>query len=495
MPSPKPVTLAIRIESAGSASVNLTSLAELDAALAAQPESVDVRFARAVLLEELNFLANARGAYKGVLARDSKHYGALMNLGTMLYIERRLPEALILYRAAVAARPHDASALVNLANLLSESDPAAAVAAYRQALVHDPDHPTANFGLAILLEAQGDGAGAREHRSRAFATPILRTTPATGSGDPLRILCLLAASGGNLVTTLLLDPQRIEVTALVAESYRAGMTLPPHDLILNAIGDAERAGDALDDAERIIAAAAQPVLNAPAPVRASARANVGRFGDIPGVIAPRTQLVPRADITPAGLAARGFTYPLLLRAPGYHHGEHFTLVRAAADVEAQLAPIPGAELLVIAYLDTRRAGSADARKYRAFFIDYNVYPAHMAISGRWKVHYFSADMNDDRHWAEERAYLTDMEAVIGTRAMTALRAIATRLGLDYAGIDFGLGADNSILLFETNATMAISLPPDDARAAYRRPPVDAMLAATERMFRSRAARIDAPPAR
>ena len=39
--------------------------------------------------------------------------------------------------------------------------------------------------------------------------------------------------------------------------------------------------------------------------------------------------------------------------------------------------------------------------------------------------------------------------------MRALADIQATLGLDYAGIDFAVAPDGSLLLFEANATMAI----------------------------------------
>ncbi len=246
---PKPVTLAIRIECTGN--VTEEALAKIEAALEAHPEAVDLRFARACLLEELGRLTRARGAYKGVLARDATHFGALMNLGTMLYLENRRPEARILYMHATKNYPDQAAAFINLGNVLAEDDAAASRAAYERALELEPAHATANFGLAMLLDAQGDADGARAYRQRAFAEPIVRVGPYHGTGEPLRLLMLLAANGGNIVTTLLFDDTVTETTSLVADSYAAGMTLPRHDLIFNAIGDADRSDEALEMAARI----------------------------------------------------------------------------------------------------------------------------------------------------------------------------------------------------------------------------------------------------
>jgi hypothetical protein len=79
-----------------------------------------------------------------------------------------------------------------------------------------------------------------------------------------------------------------------------------------------------------------------------------------------------------------------------------------------------------------------------------------------------------------------MEGVLGPRAMAALAEIQSRLGLDYAGIDFGLSANREILLFEANATMVVNPPEPDPKWAYRRPAVERIYSAVRRMLMLRA---------
>ncbi len=121
-------------------------------------------------------------------------------------------------------------------------------------------------------------------------------------------------------------------------------------------------------------------------------------------------------------------------------------------------------------------------------IDGKLYPLHLAISSHWKIHYFTSEMADSpEHRAEDAEFLENMPEVLGSRAMAALAEIQTRLGLDYAGIDFGLSADREILLFEANATMVVNPPEPDPKWAYRRPAVERIYAAMRRMFVERAA--------
>ena len=79
-----------------------------------------------------------------------------------------------------------------------------------------------------------------------------------------------------------------------------------------------------------------------------------------------------------------------------------------------------------------------------------------------------------------------MPAVLGAKAMRALAGIRDALGLDYAGVDFGLDTESNLLVFEANATMVIAKPSDDERWAYRQATVSRTLDAAAAMIGARA---------
>jgi glutathione synthase/RimK-type ligase-like ATP-grasp enzyme len=251
-------------------------------------------------------------------------------------------------------------------------------------------------------------------------------------------------------------------------------------------------GHALEAARRITRQAKVGVINDPVAVLKTGRIdNAARLGKLPGVKTAKTLAIAREELAGAdaarSLAERGFAYPILLRSVGYHTGRNFIRVERAADLAAAAQSLPGEKLLAIEYLDATGT-DGKPRKYRVMMIDGKLYPLHLAISKDWKVHYFTADMADKPdHRREEAAFLEDMRAVLGDKAMAALESVRTALGLDYAGIDFGLGATGEVLLFEANATMVIAKPGKEAHWDYRHAAIDAALAAATAMVVRRAA--------
>jgi hypothetical protein len=95
-------------------------------------------------------------------------------------------------------------------------------------------------------------------------------------------------------------------------------------------------------------------------------------------------------------------------------------------------------------------------------------------------------IEDADHRAEESRFLRDMPGTLGPRAMAALADIQEVLGLDYAGIDFGLSPDGDLLLFEANATMTVLPPGQDRRWDYRRAAVQRVEDAVRKMLLGKA---------
>lgn len=137
-----------------------------------------------------------------------------------------------------------------------------------------------------------------------------------------------------------------------------------------------------------------------------------------------------------------------------HGGTDLELVTNAADLARRRAAQRG-PVYVTRFIDFRSADSW-FRKYRMIFVDRKPYPYHLAIAPACLVHYATAEM-EPNPWKveEEKRFLEDPEAVLGSAAMRALEAIGERMDLEYSGIDFSLKADKRILVFEANPTMLV----------------------------------------
>jgi glutathione synthase/RimK-type ligase-like ATP-grasp enzyme len=447
---------------------------------------------RAALLGALDRGADAQAAFIDILRRAPTHFSALNEFGTLLAAQGAIDAACRVYAEAILHHPENPMGHVNLANLLLRANRhQEARAHYEAALKADPDHAAAHQGMGAVLSDEGDRDGAREHFRRGFRGHSISTLPYRGNGPPVALLQLVSSGGGNIPTAPFLDDCVFLTSVVVADYLDTSLPLPPHQLIFNAIGDADLCQPALEAAIRLTARSKAPLINDPRAVMKSGRIdNAARLSALPGVITPKTLSVARGIIAGAQGASwlrnRGFAFPLLLRSPGYHTGRNFVLVENEAGLTEAASSLPGDELLAIEYLDARGA-DGNARKYRVMMIGGKIFPLHLAISRGWKVHYFTSDMADQPdHRAEEVAFLTDMPSVIGEKAFAALAAIGQALGLDYAGVDFGLSASGDLLLFEANATMVIAAPAPDPRWAYRQAAISDVIEAVVAMIKERA---------
>ncbi len=447
---------------------------------------------RAQLLAEVGRTVEARDAYLDILARDPSHRVALNNLGMLLYETGYRTAAQTAYARAAAQHPDDPLSLVNLANSLRENgEGASARTHYEKALRLKPDHAGAHQGLGCILADEGDSIGSAQHWRLGFESRPIVTLPYRGDRPPVSVLLLVAAAGGNVAMRNFLDDRVFQTHIVFVEYFDVANPLPPHRLVINAIGDADLAAPALSAARSLLAITRAPIINAPSAVSATGRSdNARRLAKIPGVVTPGAETLPRSLLEGPDavnvLKRHGFEFPLLIRSPGFHTGLHFVRVENIVELPQALNELPGNELTVMRYLDAR-GNDGKSRKYRVMMIDGELYPLHLAIASAWKIHYFTAEMADNpEHRAEDSDFLERMPSVLGAKAMAALIEIQKRLGLDYAGIDFGLSADGEILLFEANAAMVVNPPEPDEKWAYRRAAVDRIYAAVRTMLLARA---------
>ena len=122
-------------------------------------------FQKGLELEEIGApLEDVMGAYRKAIELNPGAAGAMVNLGTIYYRERRFAEAERYYRDAVVADPKYPLAEFNLGNLYDEQGRTADAAAhYRRALALNPQYADAHFNLALLCERTGEVLKAVQH--------------------------------------------------------------------------------------------------------------------------------------------------------------------------------------------------------------------------------------------------------------------------------------------------------------------------------------------
>jgi tetratricopeptide (TPR) repeat protein len=122
--------------------------------------SADELYGRALALEDID-PQGARAAYESCLKTEPAHVDARINLGRLLHLSGRLREAEQLYRSGDQTEPF---LMFNLAVLLEDLEREAdAIAAYREALVLDPQFADAHFNLARLYERARDPKASLRH--------------------------------------------------------------------------------------------------------------------------------------------------------------------------------------------------------------------------------------------------------------------------------------------------------------------------------------------
>jgi tetratricopeptide (TPR) repeat protein len=464
-------------------------------AVSLDPASAEYRFDLANMLAtsaRSEHLDEAKSLLLEVVKAEPAHLGAWSNLGRLLFDTGYTSAAHTAYSAAAAFHPEDAAAHANLGTVLLEmGNFTEAEAQLKLALELDPDLANAHRGLASLFGRQGRMDESAHHLDLGFGRQPVIIAPCCGRGTPVQLLVLGTALEGNIPWRFIVDREVFHATALALEYFDVRQPLPPHQLIINAIGDADLCQRGLAIAAQFIARAQAPVINHPQAVLRTGRIeNALRLGKLPGVIAPRMCLFSRADVAagtaPQMLAQLGLTFPLLVRAQGFHGGHHFERVETEDAFAAAAHALPGEQLLAIEFMDSR-AHDGLFRKYRIMCIGGNFYPVHMAISTCWKVHYATSEMSGNAGFRkEEESFLDDCSAFLGDAALAALEQIKQTLALDYCGIDFGTDRNGNILLYEANATMRINPLTDDRLWDYRRHAIGAALAATTNMLVERA---------
>lgn len=265
---------------------------------------------------------------------------------------------------------------------------------------------------------------------------------------------------GNNDLVKLIDQRRFEVAPiLITPDYYARRwryDFSRYDVVVNGLSDVDVNPTSVLLAVAALADIDRPVVNDPRRMALARRDVVsGLLAGIAGLTVPRTiRIAPPADPVEAAVSS-GLRYPILMRPAGTHTGRGLVKADDPAALSRAWAgsATPGAHYLS-EYVEFR---SADGlyRKMRLFVVGDEVILRHLLPSDSWLIHAGSADFMRDRpELQQQEADAMRLPAsYLPAGAERIIRAVKSRLGLDYFGIDCARLADGGLLLFEANATM------------------------------------------
>ena len=399
-----------------------------------------------------------------------------MNLGDLLRRTGFRSAARVAWQEAARLYPGLVEPWLALGHLERQSEAwQAARDAYQQAIAVDRETWTAHQGVAYVLDALGEREAAAYHRDVGFGARPHLTIPYTGAQTPIRILLLASATGGDTPWVGLLASDQYQVEVVASEYWNPARALPLHDIVINAVSDADAARWAMDASDRLIRVSGRPAINPPDVLRKTGRKTVlDRLGAIDGVETAKIMRCSKQRLRECGaqpILQAGMSFPLLVRSVGHHTGRHFYRVENAHRLAEALDSLPGDAVWVVEWLDTPHMGDTPYRKFRVMMIGGRLYPVHAAWSQDWKVHYFSRAAGETGQELHDQ-FRRDMVETLGPRAIALLEAIQTELRLDYGGVDFDVLPDGRVRVFEANATMVV-------------PPGAAIVSAVSQLINSR----------
>ncbi|MDB2691722.1 TauD/TfdA family dioxygenase [Luminiphilus sp.] len=270
--------------------------------------------------------------------------------------------------------------------------------------------------------------------------------------------------GGQISTKYWIDKARFHITlGNAANREFSGANLPRFDVLFNAISDVDASPNALLGLEGFIANhGVTRVINEPAALRRSTRDNIAKLANAsPHLRSGRTnRYLGSALLDVAKLVKQitsELTFPLLVRSVGTHTGS--TLSKCDTDValrESLKGLSSKRDLYVTEFINVANEQGV-FHKIRGFYIDGDLYPVHLLRAEHWEVGRRGDRLKimSEQTWMQEdeASCLNDLAAYLGATHHSALLAFLGDIGLDFCGVDFAVGPDGKLVIFEANPAM------------------------------------------
>jgi hypothetical protein len=390
------------------------------------------------------------------------------------------------------------SALTRMAFTGTDLDPIQSLLLDR--INRNPRDAAAFLDLSTIAHLQARPHDRRRLQARALKlASVFRQASIGTAGTPVRLLVFMAPGDfmANMPIEFMLDGNDVALDIVYVEhGYPTPQLLPEHDVAYVAVSASCKQQRVLRLLEPITQAWPRPVINAPARIARLTRDGAwALLNSTPGVVMPVTARVDRAilerlarnDLSVTTVLT-GSNFPIIARPLDSHSGEGLSKLDNRADVENFLNLRREDEFHIAPFIDYRGRDGL-FRKYRIVLIERRPYACHMAISPRWMIHYFNADMMTSAdHRAEESRFMATFDEDFAVRHATALGAIAERVDLDYVPLDCGETRDGRLLIFEIGTNMIIHAMDSLDVFPYKRPQMEKVFAAFTTMLRNAARR-------
>ncbi len=414
-------------------------------------------------LGDLGRPAEAEACYRQALTINPDYLVALINLGSTLGDLGRWGDAKACYRLAVQVHPNSGiahNALGRLLSRLGEDDDEAEQALQRAIALNSYETNTYVELGNILMRRQHTGAALAMFRQAQELQPLI-TWRANQQTAEFSALFLDTPMGGSTPVNYLAGRAAYDrhFHCVIPDTpVNVDLLRSKADVVFNMICNVDDGEAMLVQALELVQRLGRPTINHPRLIMHTDRESIARrFADIPNCVVPKTLRVAGTVVAAAAsnLELAGFHLPLLIRIAGTHGGDEFDRCDNWDDIAEFVAKQPDVNYYVIEYIDYRSSDEL-YRKYRVIFVDGEILPYHLAIHDDWKVHHFRTDMANHA-WMrqEEQRFLENLSGVFDAAHQDALRAMARATGLDYGGIDCGIGRDGRLVMFEANAAMLV----------------------------------------
>ena len=335
-----------------------------------------------------------------------------------------------------------------------------------QNVAQDGSNTAAIMDMSVIAQLLGDQISGLALQAGALDVQRLYRSPCSTPSPRLRVLALAAPTdiGGNTPLEFLLEGADMELhTLYVVPGKPLPQPLPRHDIAIVVAPDSQCVSDALIEIGQLVRTWPKPVLNLPQHIYQLDRDRLhAMLKSIPGVSIPTTARVSRkrlGDIAHDSNLLRNCIvdggFPLIVRPIDCHAGQGLDKLDSASDIDAYLSQRPESSFFISPYVDYRGTDGL-FRKYRIVFVDGRPHACHMAISDQWKIWYYNADMAQcAAHRAEEARFMTNFDDEFAARHSAALAETASRINLEYFGIDCAETKDGKLLIFEADNVMIV----------------------------------------